>query len=59
MAIKVEAVALGYYANHLRNPGDVFEIKDKKELGKWMREVKEAKEEKPQGDGKKEAAALS
>lgn len=58
MAIKVEAVALGYYDNHLRNPGDVFEIKDKKELGKWMREVKGAKET-PQADGKKEAAALS
>jgi len=58
MAIKVEAVALGYYGNHLRNPGDVFEIKDKKELGKWMREVKEVKET-PKDDGKKEAAALS
>lgn len=50
MAIKVKAIATGYYDSHLRNQGDVFEIKDKKELGKWMVEVKDDKGNKaPQG----------
>ncbi len=57
MAIKVEAIALGYHGTQLRHPGETFEIKDKKELGKWMREIKEQKPATEKADGEKTAGS--
>ena len=31
---------VGWYHEERKYPGDVFEIKDKHEMGKWMEEVK-------------------
>lgn len=39
MAISVKAKELGYYGGTRRRPGDVFEIADEKERGKWMIEA--------------------
>lgn len=34
--MKVEAKATGFYGGLIREPGDVFEIKDGERLGSWM-----------------------
>ncbi|MGB0943134.1 MAG: hypothetical protein ACPGUE_12060 [Marinomonas sp.] len=43
--MKVKAIEKGFY-NKIMLPGEEFVIKDKKELGKWMEEVKEPKKAK-------------
>ena len=40
--MKVIATKKGFYGK-LRRAGDEFEISDKKELGSWMKEIKQAK----------------
>lgn len=37
--IRVEAIKDGYYGHSRRREGDVFTIRDEKELGSWMRKV--------------------
>ena len=34
---------VGWYGEERKYPGDVFEIKDKSEMGKWMEAVKAEK----------------
>lgn len=43
--MKVKATDIGYYANRIRNEGEVFEIKSEKDLGSWM-EKSETKSKK-------------
>ena len=52
MAIKVRAEAPGYYGK-LREEGDVFTIRTKKDMGSWMTQVKEGEEngEQPASGG--------
>jgi hypothetical protein len=38
--IRVKAMALGFYDNRRRRKGEVFEIKDESEMGKWMKKMK-------------------
>ena len=37
--IKVKARELGYYGGTRRRPGDIFEIEDEGEKGRWMVDV--------------------
>jgi hypothetical protein len=37
--ITVEATALGYYGDVLRQPGNRFQVKNEKEIGSWMKIV--------------------
>jgi len=37
--MKVKAIKIGFYGK-IRKAGEEFEIKDKKELGSWMEEIK-------------------
>ena len=43
--MKVKATKIGFYGK-LQRVGEVFIIKDEKELGSWMEEVKEVKKVK-------------
>lgn len=38
--MKVVAIRKGFFAGELRRPGDEFVIKNKSELGLWMKEVR-------------------
>lgn len=38
--IRVKAIALGFYDNMRRRKGEVFEIKNESEMGKWMKKMK-------------------
>ena len=40
--MKVRAIKKGFY-DKIRLPGDEFDIKDKKALGSWMKEIKKKK----------------
>lgn len=33
----VEAIRRGYYAGHLREPGERFQLRDAADIGRWMR----------------------
>ena len=43
--MKVKATKIGFYGK-LRKVGEEFESGNKKELGSWMKEIKEAKKAK-------------
>ncbi len=43
--MKVVTTKIGFYGK-LRKVGEEFEIRNEKELGSWMKEVKEAKKAK-------------
>jgi hypothetical protein len=49
--MKVKATKIGFYGK-LRKVGEVFTIKDEKELGSWMEEVKELKKVKAKAEKK-------
>jgi hypothetical protein len=34
--IRVRATSRGFYDNHIKDPGDVFTVRNKKEIGAWM-----------------------
>lgn len=52
--IKVKATSMGYFGA-LRHPGDVFEIKNAKQLGSWMERI----DEQPAQNSTKQAAAFN
>lgn len=50
--MKVIATTMGYYANKVRKEGDVFSIKGKEDLGRWMKVIEE--KEAPKKNEKKQ-----
>ena len=45
--MKVVALKNGFFGGQIRREGAEFAIKDKSQLGKWMRVIEEPKVEKP------------
>ena len=45
--MKVKVINKGFYGGNIYRPGDDLVIKDKSELGSWMKEVKPKAEAKP------------
>lgn len=36
MTIKVQAIKKGFYAGRVVQPGEIFEVNSKEEIGSWM-----------------------
>lgn len=51
MGILVRAKDKGFYES-LREPGDEFEVRDEKAIGKWMERVDQKSSAKPDAGGK-------